>query len=77
MKEWMTPRKKWKWRRNSMSGSKRRTRRKRSRACTSDKRSRAKHETDELDEHEQRTARDKINAAAGVHDEASPPKLGG
>ena len=35
------------------------------------------HEADELDEHETRTARDKINATASVHDEASPPKLGG
>jgi hypothetical protein len=77
MKEWRTPRKKWKWRRNIMSGSKRRTRRRRSRACTSDKRIRAMHEADELDEHEKRTTRDKINATAGVHDEASPPKLGG
>ena len=32
---------------------------------------------DKLDEHEQRTARDKINATAGVIDEAPPPKLGG
>ena len=35
------------------------------------------HEADELNEHEKRTTRDKINATAGVHDEASPPKLGG
>ena len=59
-----------------MSGSKRRTRR-RSRACTSDKRIGAMREADELDEHDQRTTRDTINATAGVHDEASPPKLGG
>ena len=59
-----------------MSGIKRRTRR-RSRACTSDKRIRARHEADELDEHEKRTTRDEINATAGVHDRASPPKLGG
>ena len=59
-----------------MSGSKRRTRT-RSRACTSDRRSRAKHEADEIDEHEKRTTRDIINATAGVHDEASLPKLGG
>ena len=76
MKEWRTPRKKWKWRRDIMSGSKRRTRR-RSRACTSDKRIRAMHEADESDEHEKRTTRDTINATTGVHDEASPPKLGG
>ena len=78
MKEWRTPRKKWKWRRNIMSGSKRRRRRRRrTRACTSDKRICAMHEADESDEHEQRTTRDKINATTGVHDEASPPKLGG
>ena len=35
------------------------------------------HETDESDEHEQRTARDKMNATAGVHGEASPPKTAG
>ena len=33
-------------------------------------------EADELDEHEQRTTRDKINATAGVIDDP-PPKLGG
>ena len=63
-----------------MTGSKRRTRRRRrrrSKACTPDKRIRARHEADELDEHGERTTRDKINATTGVHDEASPPKLGG
>ena len=77
MKEWRTPKKKWKWRRNIMSGNQRRTRRWRSAACTPDERIRTMHEADELDEHEKRTTRDKINATAGVHDEASPPKLGG
>ena len=61
-----------------MSGSKRRTwRRRRSIACTSDERIRAMHEADELDEHEKRTTRYKTNSTAGVHDEASRPKLGG
>ena len=49
----------------------------RSRACTSDERIRAMDEAEELDEHAQRTTRDKINATAGAIDEAPPPKLGG
>ena len=76
MKEWRTPRKKRKWRRNIMSGRQRRTNR-RSRACTSDERIRAVYEADEVDEHEKRTTRDIINATASVRDEAPPPKLGG
>ena len=59
-----------------MSGSKRMMRRN-NRACTSDKRIRAMYEADELDEYGKRTTHDEINATAGVHDEASPPKLGG
>ena len=51
MQEWRTPRKKFKWMRKIMSGSKRRTRRRKSRACASDKRIRATHEADEFDEH--------------------------
>ena len=34
------------------------------------------HEAGDLDEHDKRTARDKINATAGVREEAHPSKLG-